>query len=270
MTRRNRIIKPDFFVHAGIGSLPPLTRLLFIGLWTMADKAGRLWDRPQQVKAELLPYDTCDADAMLAELAAGGFIRRYAADGQRCIQVVNFSRHQALTTWEATKTVSMVPPMSGEDQACQCEDDHGRRTEVVQECNSRTNGTHTEHFRSDNEVQQIGREEKRMGGEARARATPPLGPESGRKRLLALLGDLLLDTSDQGVDEFRALLRTEVRPATVEEGLYFLRWATQRVRERGKDARYARHLIADAIAWRKDGLRDQHLEKFTPPQETTA
>jgi hypothetical protein len=74
--------------------MPPLARLLFAGLWTLCDREGRVEDRPLRIRAEVLPYDQCDADDMLRTLADGGFIARYEADGVRVIQVLAWSRHQ--------------------------------------------------------------------------------------------------------------------------------------------------------------------------------
>jgi hypothetical protein len=105
---RSRYIKPGFFLNYELAQLPPLARLLFQGLWCLADKDGRLWDRPQQIKAECLPYDKANPDALLQKLHESGFIRRYETQGKRCMEIVNFSKHQALTSWEA-KTVSDIP-----------------------------------------------------------------------------------------------------------------------------------------------------------------
>jgi hypothetical protein len=58
------------------------------------DREGRVEDRPLRIRAEVLPYDQCDADDMLRMLADGGFIARYEADGVRVIQVLAWSRHQ--------------------------------------------------------------------------------------------------------------------------------------------------------------------------------
>lgn len=91
---RARNIKPSFFTNDKLGELPPLARLLFAGLWCVADREGRAEDRPKRIKAELLPYDVCDVEALLHALAVGGFIRRYAVNGQAIIQVINFARHQ--------------------------------------------------------------------------------------------------------------------------------------------------------------------------------
>jgi hypothetical protein len=91
---RARNIKPGFFRNADLVELPVETRLLFIGLWSIADREGRLDDRPKQIKMELYPADSFDVDAMLTQLATAGFIDRYAVNGINYIQITNFSKHQ--------------------------------------------------------------------------------------------------------------------------------------------------------------------------------
>jgi len=91
---RARNIKPGFFRNADLVELSFEARLLFIGLWTIADREGRLEDRPKQIKMELFPADNMDCDAMLAQLAAINMIERYEHDGKRYIQVVSFAKHQ--------------------------------------------------------------------------------------------------------------------------------------------------------------------------------
>ena len=59
---RARNIKPSFFTNDVLAEIDPLGRLLFIALWTMADREGRLEDRPKRIKAEALPYDDANAD----------------------------------------------------------------------------------------------------------------------------------------------------------------------------------------------------------------
>lgn len=106
---RIRTIKPEFFKHDVVASLNPLTRLLFVGLWCMADCAGRLEDRPARIKVEVLPYDSdADVDAMLDALHDVGLIVRYRADETGCIQVASFRAHQRITGKEA-ETVSRFP-----------------------------------------------------------------------------------------------------------------------------------------------------------------
>lgn len=91
---RARNIKPGFFRNADLVELPIETRMFFIGLWTIADRAGRLEDRPKQIKMELFPADSVDCDEMLNQLSAIGMVERYEHDGKRYLQVVNFCKHQ--------------------------------------------------------------------------------------------------------------------------------------------------------------------------------
>ena len=91
---RSRTIKPGFFQNEQLADLPALDRLLFAGLWCIADKAGRIEDRPRKIRAELFPYENVDCDAMLDSLAKAGFVTRYQVDDVRVVQVVNFEKHQ--------------------------------------------------------------------------------------------------------------------------------------------------------------------------------
>lgn len=91
---RIRSIKPEFFLDDEIATMEPLARLLFIGLWLMADREGRLENRPKRVKAEVLPYDDCNIELMLTKLATGGFVNFYEVGGERYIEIPNFLKHQ--------------------------------------------------------------------------------------------------------------------------------------------------------------------------------
>jgi hypothetical protein len=91
---RARNIKPKFFTNEELVELPFGTRLLFIGLWTIADRAGRLEDRPKKIKMEIFPADDFNIDTALEELQASGFLARYEHGGSRYIQVLNFCKHQ--------------------------------------------------------------------------------------------------------------------------------------------------------------------------------
>ena len=110
---RIRYIKPDFFKDDDLAHLPFETRLFFAGLWGMADKAGRLEDRPARLKVEIFPYDAVDVEKCLKQLAVNKtnsgqpFINRYAIDGQRYIQIVNWVKHQKP---HHTERDSEIPP----------------------------------------------------------------------------------------------------------------------------------------------------------------
>lgn len=110
---RSRNIKPGFFKNEELCNFPAMTRLLFAGLWTIADKSGRLEDRPRRIKAEVFPFDDVTADqidGMLRELSSGKepFIIRYSQDGCQLIQVVNWERHQS--PYHREKESTLPPP----------------------------------------------------------------------------------------------------------------------------------------------------------------
>lgn len=91
---RIRSIKPEFFANDELALLGPVSQLLFIGLWGLADREGRLEDRPLRIKAHVFPYYEADVNQLLVSLEESGFVRRYCCDGVRVIQVVNFTKHQ--------------------------------------------------------------------------------------------------------------------------------------------------------------------------------
>ena len=91
---RARNIKPGFFKNELLAEMPPETRLLFMGLWCLADREGRFEDRPKKIKMELFPCDSFSIEDSLAMLAKDGFLLRYEVDGKRYAQVVNFTKHQ--------------------------------------------------------------------------------------------------------------------------------------------------------------------------------
>ncbi|WP_139236722.1 hypothetical protein [Rugamonas rubra] len=61
----------------------------------LADREGRLEDRPKRIKGELLPYDSVDVEPLLIELELHGFILRYVVGSNRFIQICKFAEHQS-------------------------------------------------------------------------------------------------------------------------------------------------------------------------------
>lgn len=102
---RARNLKPAFFKNEALAECSALARLLFAGLWCLADREGRLEDRPKRIRAELLPYDDGSVDDLLTELHDAGFILRYSSAGGRFIQVVNFMKHQYPHRKEQASTI---------------------------------------------------------------------------------------------------------------------------------------------------------------------
>ena len=111
---RARIIKPGFFKNEYLGELDPLARLFFSGTWCLADKEGRLEDRPKKLKAEILPYDNCDAEEIVQSLTDKGFYIRYEVNGNRYIQIANFKEHQNPHPKEAPSLIPPPPSLNNE------------------------------------------------------------------------------------------------------------------------------------------------------------
>lgn len=110
---RIRTIKPEFFRSESIANLEPLARILFQGLWCLADRDGRLWDRPRRIKVEVLPYDDFDIEAGLREMERSELIVRYNTADGKAIQIVNFSKHQRINGKELEKD-SEIPDVSAQ------------------------------------------------------------------------------------------------------------------------------------------------------------
>lgn len=108
---RSRNIKPGFFTNEDLVELDFATRLLFAGLWTIADKAGRLEDRPRKIKMAIFPADNVDVDVMLDELNGYGFILRYEINGEKYVQVQAWSKHQ---NPHHTEKASIIPGPNGD------------------------------------------------------------------------------------------------------------------------------------------------------------
>ncbi len=107
---RSRNIKPSFFKNELLGEADPLLGLLFISLWTLADKSGRLEDRPLRIKAETFPYrDNININGYLTQLVSLGFIERYKVGEVSVIQVITFEKHQSPHSTEKASELPCKP-----------------------------------------------------------------------------------------------------------------------------------------------------------------
>ena len=107
---RIRTIKPEFFTDEALGALAPLDRLLFAGLWCHADKAGRLFVKPLELKVKILPYDDYDVASGLMRLAEKQLVILYEHDGLSVLQITNWEKHQRP---HHTERDSVIPPHNG-------------------------------------------------------------------------------------------------------------------------------------------------------------
>lgn len=92
---RIRTIKPEFWADEKLAPLPPVDRLVFLGLISQADDAGRLVDNPRLIDGLLFPETEDSSRESLETLERLGRVTRYVSDsGQKIIQVTNWSSHQ--------------------------------------------------------------------------------------------------------------------------------------------------------------------------------
>ena len=106
---RARQIKPTFFMHEVVAGLSPMVRLYWIGLWTLADRAGRLEYRPMRIKAQLFPYEDINIDEATLVLESKGFVQRCKfEDGLVVLYIRNWEKHQRP---HQNESQSELPPM---------------------------------------------------------------------------------------------------------------------------------------------------------------
>ena len=93
---RIRTIKPDFFSSPQVVACSPWARLLFIGLWLVADDHGWAAFDPGRCRLELFPADTVDVLAMAAELTDVGLVQPHLdpTTGKVILHIPGFGRHQ--------------------------------------------------------------------------------------------------------------------------------------------------------------------------------
>jgi hypothetical protein len=91
---RIRLLHPEFFTDATLARVSDFARLVFAGLWLIADREGRLPDSPKMIDGAILPLDKRSCTKALTELAAAGRIQRYVTPAGPVIQVVNFLKYQ--------------------------------------------------------------------------------------------------------------------------------------------------------------------------------
>lgn len=105
---RIRYIKPDFFTDEKVIELSLTARLLFIGLWTLVDREGRMEYSARQIKIRLFPVDDFDVAPCVQELADAGLVVGYEAENKVFLQITNFAKHQRPHPKEAASTCPAV------------------------------------------------------------------------------------------------------------------------------------------------------------------
>jgi hypothetical protein len=113
-----RELKPGFWRNECLGGLPCYARLTAVGLPGLADREGRLENRPGKIKGELFPFDAdvtaADVEVWLGMLESIDFIRRYSVDGVGVIAITNFHKHQHIHPRERPSTLPGISENSRE------------------------------------------------------------------------------------------------------------------------------------------------------------
>lgn len=128
---RARNIKPGFYRDAALVELPIETRLLFPGLWMLADRAGRLEDKPKQIKMEIYPADNFDVNSLLQQLNDAGLVIRYEANGIKYIQIKNFDKHQNPHRDEKASTIPAPTEHCANTVQAPCKHDGNRADSLI-------------------------------------------------------------------------------------------------------------------------------------------
>ena len=107
---RTRLLRPGFFTNPELAALPVEARMLFAGLWLLADREGRLLDNVPAIHGAVFPFEpSFDVNSLLIHLSSRGFVQRYERDGVRVVRVCAFDKHQHPHAREAAS--SLPPPM---------------------------------------------------------------------------------------------------------------------------------------------------------------
>jgi hypothetical protein len=125
---RARSVKPSLFKNELLGAADPLFTVVFEGLWCIADREGRLEDRPLRIHVEVNPYrDSASTVQALDWLVQHGFVLRYSAGSEKYLAIVNFSKHQQPHIKEAASKIP-APTNQGVTEA---PDKHSANTSVA-------------------------------------------------------------------------------------------------------------------------------------------
>lgn len=250
---RIRTVKPEFWQDEKLAPMPVIDRLVFLGLISMADDAGRLIDNVKAIDGFLFSETDDSARDSIARLAHAGRIERYAAaSGQRLIQITGWARHQKVD--KPSQHVLPAPtadrPTTGGDGGGQPSSNGSRSSRETVASPPRSD------LGSGSGDQGAGTEERGPKSGTAARATPAGGTPVlpiGERRSLASLRAALLDEAYAGA--------TSVRRAEVEAQLDAVLTSEGAKIRKGEVAYATERSLAAAIADTLAELRRGQLKK---------
>jgi hypothetical protein len=95
---RIRTIKPEFWISDQITECSPIARLMFIGLWTFADDAGRMPFSVKRIKKQIFPADDISSSSiqgMIDELSSNDLIEIYDVEDKQYLEITGW-HHQRI------------------------------------------------------------------------------------------------------------------------------------------------------------------------------
>lgn len=105
---RIRTIKPEFFYSEQVTRVSHTARLLFVGMWTLADREGRLEWSPRKIRAQLFPYEEqLQIFPFVEELVEARLIWLYESGDSTYACIPGFTKHQRPHPKEPA---SILPP----------------------------------------------------------------------------------------------------------------------------------------------------------------
>jgi hypothetical protein len=123
---RKRMLSPDFWLDEELACKTPHARLLYEGLWNLADDTqATLPNRPEWIKAQIFPYESVSIRQLLGELSATRHIALFRGeDGKEYWFLPHFHEHQKIDKPSKPKYPQYVEancieynPTLGEDSA---------------------------------------------------------------------------------------------------------------------------------------------------------
>lgn len=97
---RKRMIDPNIWQSEDFGKLSTLAKLVFIGLFSLADDEGRGRCNPIYLKSTLFPYEegirSADVDKTLSEISSNMSVVFYSCDGSSYYSLYNWNTWQKI------------------------------------------------------------------------------------------------------------------------------------------------------------------------------
>ena len=102
---KTRQLRQEYFINDKLAGCGPLAHVLYLGLLGLADREGRLEERPFPIKVQTIPYYNCDIVELLTALHNHELITRYEVDGKNYIEILDFKNHQNIHLKEAVSNI---------------------------------------------------------------------------------------------------------------------------------------------------------------------